>query len=444
MSDGTPDDDPALDDGKADGSGPTLKGVLAWTAPQDVAFTTDAGAATTLVYLSFELSGAADIGLETAPAAGDDTSLDTVLYVYRPTGDKWGAYLIKNDDGGAAKLSKLSTHLDAGAYRVLIKRRNGHDGQHVSLIGTCSGGCTPPPHGCTPTAPREAMPNVFIGPTVWQSTFASLIDSAQSSLDLQMYQFSVDALADHVIAAHQRGVAVRVILDGNQTVNAGPRGRMVAAGVPLKSAPAQFAYSHAKYLVIDGKTGVIASGNFNDGAVTKERNYAIIDPDLDDIADLQATFDADWGATAPLDLSCTRLVVSPINSGQRILDHINGAKSTLDLELLYVTDADIRNAIIAAKNRGVTVRLMLNDPSFTAATAAQIADFKAQGVPTRSSTAFYLHAKLVVADGVALVGSENMSITSLTKNREVGALVFETAPESAIATQFDTDWNGAQ
>jgi hypothetical protein len=36
-----------------------------------------------------------------------------------------------------------------------------------------------------------------------------------------------------------------------------------------------------------------------------------------------------------------------------------------------------------------------------------------------------------------------MSITSLTKNREVGALVFEPAAAQVISTQFDADWTTA-
>jgi len=39
------------------------------------------------------------------------------------------------------------------------------------------------------------------------------------------------------------------------------------------------------------------------------------------------------------------------------------------------------------------------------------------------------------------VGSENFSSTSLTKNREVGALVFEAGATTVVQTQFDTDWN---
>jgi phosphatidylserine/phosphatidylglycerophosphate/cardiolipin synthase-like enzyme len=435
-----PDGDPDFD-GKADGTAAsaTAKGGVDFAAARELAFADATGQATKLVYATFELSGAATVSLETKAS-----DADTVLYIYKPSGDKWGSYLVRDDDSGTGTLSKLSRRLDAGSYRVLVRRKTGTGTPHVSLAASCSGsGCTAPARGCTPTETRLATPGVFVGPTDWQTTFGKLIDGAQVSLDLQMYQFSVPELADHVIAAHKRGVDVRVILDGNQTVNATPRAAMVAAGVPLQSAPSVFSYSHAKYLVADGALGVIATGNFNDGAVTKERNYALTDTDTDDLADLAAIFEADWSANGTLALDCTRLVVSPINSQRRILDHINGAKKTLDTELLYLNDPEIRDALVAAKARGVAVRVLLNDPGQTATTKPQIDDLVAQGVPVGYNTSFYLHAKIIIADGVAHVGSENMSVTSLTKNREVGALVAEPATAAKIQAQFDSDWAGA-
>jgi phosphatidylserine/phosphatidylglycerophosphate/cardiolipin synthase-like enzyme len=56
-----------------------------------------------------------------------------------------------------------------------------------------------------------------------------------------------------------------------------------------------------------------------------------------------------------------------------------------------------------------------------------------------------LHAKLVVADGIPFVGSQNYSWTSMTKNREIGLFVTEPTPQAAITAQFEADWRaGAQ
>ena len=260
------DSDPNLDD-KADGATPIGKGAIDWSNPRTAAFTNTAGDPVELVYFTFALSGDADITLQTANPSV--SSVDTVLYLYEPKGSTWGASLFHDDNGGGGKLSKLGEHLTAGSYNVLVKRKTGSGTPRISIKATCSGaGCAAPQTACDPTDPRTAAPGVFIGPGPWQSSFESLIDSAQAQLDIQMYQFSVQDIADHVISAFQRGVAVRVILDANQTVNAGPRAKMVAAGIPLQSAPSVFAYSHAKYFIVDGLTGVISTGNFNTGGVT--------------------------------------------------------------------------------------------------------------------------------------------------------------------------------
>ena len=88
---------------------------------------------------------------------------------------------------------------------------------------------------------------------------------------------------------------------------------------------------------------------------------------------------------------------------------------------------------MAAAKRGVAVRVLLNDPAQNSGvTTPQLADLKSANVPAGYNTSFYLHAKIIIADGVAHVGSENMSTTSLTKNREVGAFVFEPGPLAKI------------
>ena len=294
--------------------------------------------------------------------------------------------------------------------------------------------------GCTETTARSETLSVFIGPSGLQSRLGALIDGAQTSIDLQMYLFTVSDLATKIIAAKNRGVAVRVLLDPNEAGNASTHTKFVNAGVAVKDTLPQYPYAHAKYMIIDGNTVAIMSANFNAGAMSSERNYGVIDTDPLDIADAQVIFNYDY-AIGPLpDLSCTRLVVSPINSKQRVLTLINGAKSTLDLELLYLLDTNIFTAVQQAHARGVTVRVILSDPSTTPENTGTITTLKASNIPVHVATAFDVHAKLIIADGIALVASENMSLTSLTMNREVGVLVLESDGNATIQTQFDSDF----
>ena len=162
------------------------------------------------------------------------------------------------------------------------------------------------------------------------------------------------------------------------------------------------------------------------------------------VIDVRTIFESDWSAGPDPDLACTRLLVSPVNSGPRVIDHVDHATATLDIEVLYITEPGLIDAVVAAAARGVAVRVLLSDPARNPQNTATQAMFLAKGIPTKLLLANYLHAKMIQADGVALVGSENMSNTSFTMNREVGALVFEPGPAGQIHDQYEADWAAAR
>lgn len=291
--------------------------------------------------------------------------------------------------------------------------------------------------------PRTVAPETFVGPTGLQARLTALIDGAITKLDIHMYLWTVRALADRVVAAKNRGVAVRIILDPDSPGNDAVRPTLMNGNVPTRNATPLYTFSHAKYMVIDGNRVVIMSNNFNVDAMSEERNYGLVGRDPKDVADAQALFDMDWAIAGgepamPADISCTRLIVSPNNAKARIVELIEGAKQTLEIEVMYLSEDTVRMAIGTAKTRGVEVRVILSER-----TDESIPYLRGLGIPVKFASGFRLHSKLIVADGVAFVGSENMSITSLTKNRELGALVFEPAAAAVITTQFETDWAGA-
>jgi phosphatidylserine/phosphatidylglycerophosphate/cardiolipin synthase-like enzyme len=298
--------------------------------------------------------------------------------------------------------------------------------------------------GCTTLSPRAVAPETFIGPIGLEARMLDMIDGAQSSLDIHMYLFTVTTIAHRIVSAKNRGITVRVLLDPDHEGNRNVTPILTSGGVNWKLAPTLYTFAHAKYVIVDRSAAVIMSMNWNIDAMRSERNYGIVDRDPEDVADVQAIFDQDWamatGQTAqPADLDCTRLVVSPNNAKQRLLEHIGSATQTLDLELMYLSETSIRDAVGSAQMRGVTVRALLSDAS-----GNEVAYLQNLGIPVRVAESFYVHSKLIIADDVAFVGSENMSFTSLTKNREVGALVFEPSAFAPIQAQFDTDWAGAR
>jgi phosphatidylserine/phosphatidylglycerophosphate/cardiolipin synthase-like enzyme len=300
-----------------------------------------------------------------------------------------------------------------------------------------------PEPGCWGLSPRMPAAEAFVGPTGLQARITQLIDGATQTLDVQMYLFTFTTIADRIIAAKNRGVSVRVIFDPDHDGNQNVRTKLTQASVPNRNAPTLYSFAHAKYLIIDGKTAVIMSMNFNADAFSSERNYGMITRDPDDVADTKAIFEMDWAAGGgeapkPADLACTRLVVSPNNAKQRLTDFIKSAKTKLDVEAMYIAEDGIQAAIVDAQKRGVAVRVILETGSDTAEVRAL---FMANGIAVKAPpAAIFLHAKLLIADGAAFVGSENFSITALTKNRELGGFIFEPGPLATIQQQFDADW----
>lgn len=298
---------------------------------------------------------------------------------------------------------------------------------------------TLPPESCDPYQARVTTPELYIGPTGLESKVVAIIESAQKSIDLSIYEIDRKPIVDALVAAQKRGVTVRVVMDKNE--NAPARSTLKAAGIEVHDAIADYPYFHVKTMIVDADRALVASFNFNSYSMQSERNYGVLDHEADDVADLQAIFDNDFaGKGKNVDLSCSRLVVAPINARDRLKDLIQSADKQLDMSVMYLSDGDLAAAVKARKAAGVAVRILLADPSWITDNAASAKDLAAAGIDVKYMKAYELHAKLLVTDRAAFVGSENFSSNSLDQNREIGVFVTNDEPLAGIHKQFESDW----
>jgi len=330
---------------------------------------------------------------------------------------------------------------DDGSSGTAQQGAGGHSAGGGPTMGVGGSGGAELPPACDPYVPRPTPPEVIIGPVGLEQKLVGLMNGAQSHIALSMYQLDCDGCVAGLIAAQQRGVTVRVQLDEAQFVNSGSKAALVAAGIEVRDAPDEFNHFHPKVMIIDDELAVVMSANMNGYSMYSERNFGVVDHDPQDVADLAQIFERDWVGRGELDFSCTRLIVVPDNGRPRITALINGANDTLDLALMYLSDDNIRSAVLTRAAAGVQVRALLASPGWIDSNTATAAELQTGGVQSKFLTQWELHAKLIIADGVALVGSANMSWNSLTNNREVNVLVTEPEPTAAIAAQFEADWN---
>lgn len=299
----------------------------------------------------------------------------------------------------------------------------------------------PRPPACEATSPRPGKVEVVVTPDDGDARAIALIASAKTSIEVTIYQLSSRNVIAALVAASQRRVKVRVIQDWRES---SPRTHATLgdAGVLVKTSSREFNYTHQKSILVDAKTAFVFSGNLDRQSFTSGRNFGVVLDDPDDAADFLELFEADWAARAP-NLTCTRLVVAPVNARARVLALIASAKKTLDVEAMYVTDGPVVNAIVAAQKRGVAVRVLLNDPAHDLGDSSwAVSRFGPAGITVRRSGPLFVHAKLLVVDGAhAFVGSENFSDNSLDENREAGLVVSSPSADVArIVATFASDW----
>ena len=294
----------------------------------------------------------------------------------------------------------------------------------------------------------------------------TLLNSAQNTIDMTMYELRDTVFSADLVAACNRGVTVRVILmaGGEKTNNTAAFNQLNAvthcSAVWANSA---FENTHQKTFTIDGTQTAILSLNLVTADYPDTRDFAMVENDPADIAAIEATFSQDYaagttaaGVAGASDFSYSPgagddLIWSPTTADPDMVAIINGAQSTLliENEELSSSASDIVNALVTAcQTRGVQVHFASNiDSSYT----AQFNQLTAAGCKVYlyvgTGSLFYIHAKSVVADyGLgtqnAYMGSINYSSASMKNNRELGMYVSDPVSVQLLYNTITTDFAG--
>ena len=140
------------------------------------------------------------------------------------------------------------------------------------------------------------------------------------------------------------------------------------------------------------------------------------------------------------------LIVLPDDSARPIHAAIESATRTLRIKMFVFSDPALLKAVIAAKRRGVHVRVMLN-PARRSGETDNEATSKAllrAGIEVKEpNPAFALtHEKsMVVDEATAFVKSLNWTTMNLTKTRDYAVVTRRTADVAEIVECFEADWH---
>ncbi|MHB8911172.1 MAG: phospholipase D-like domain-containing protein [Lysobacter sp.] len=310
------------------------------------------------------------------------------------------------------------------------------------------------------------------------------VSAAQKTITFETYIYwSGDIgkkMADALSERARAGVKVNVMIDwaGSIKMENTLLEQMEAAGVVVHRYRPLHWYNlgrlnnrtHRKLLVIDGRIGFTGGvgiadqweGHAQDPEHWRDMHFRIEGPV---VAQMQAAFNDNWIKTTgevlngadyfpalqPVGTTDAHLFISSPAGGSEsmhlmYLMSIAAAEHSIDLEASYfVPDELISKALLAARHRGVRVRIVLPGQHIDSETV-RIASKREWGPLLLGDVEIYeyeptmMHNKLLIVDGeMVSVGSTNFDIRSFRLNDEASLNVYDKAFATRMTEIFEQD-----
>lgn len=316
------------------------------------------------------------------------------------------------------------------------------------------------------------------------------IREARRSVHLEAYIFHRGRMADAVLEAlrerAQSGIRVRVIVDAIGSLATGPAffAELIAAGgtvhryhpLHLRMLRRWNSRTHRNLLVIDGEVGFIGGAGVADQWNRSEPppwRDCVLRVTGPIVAGLQAVFAENWlecagellvgtdafgdadsgGATpgtgeATLGLAVGSTPTAGGSTRARVLVQFLLATARESINLCspyFVPDLGIRRELLAARERGVRVRVLTGGPYsdhgiVRRAGRRRYGSLLQAGIGIWEYRTRMMHAKVVLVDSRwVLVGSTNIDNRSFGLNDEVNLLVSSEALCAQLRAAFDDD-----
>ena len=311
------------------------------------------------------------------------------------------------------------------------------------------------------------------------------IEGARHHILLEIYLFESGVVAqrfiDAFVRATTRGVAVKLLLDdfGALGLTGQDRDRLIQGGVDLRFYnPIRWRKylrnmfrDHRKLLIVDGEVAFVSGAGITDEFDRPEqperswRETAILvrGPVLKDWQELFADL---WNRHAPEPLDLSPPVAPVVDDGMRGRVTITSALAKQDIKrslysrvrhaqrrvwiatAYFVPSRKVRRALKQAAQRGVDVRLLLpgpytDHPAVRHAGRRFYAGLLRAGVRIFEYQPRFLHAKTVLCDNWASIGSSNLDRWNLRWNLEANQEVDDAMFAAAAREMFEVDFQNS-
>jgi cardiolipin synthase len=295
--------------------------------------------------------------------------------------------------------------------------------------------------------------SILVFPDDTAGAIIETIHEAKFSLRIKMFLFSDPALIDAVIAAHKRGVHVRVMLNparrNGEEENENTRKILAEAKIEIKDTNPFFALTHEKSMVVDDRLAFIKSLNWETKNLTETRDYAVVTSHPAEVEEIIMCFEADWERSDFDPGEHARLIWCSGNGRARIAKFIDDARHTLFIQNERYQDLVIIERLIRAASRGVKIHVMVRPPHtlkkdklIEGVGGLRIMDDV--GIKVHKLKYLKLHGKMLLADDCrAIIGSINLTPGSFDDRRELAIEVNDVEIVERLHQIARFDWENS-
>ncbi|MBF8299652.1 MAG: phospholipase D/Transphosphatidylase [Acidobacteria bacterium] len=267
---------------------------------------------------------------------------------------------------------------------------------------------------------RRRADRVITAPAERRAAVLNTIRQARHRLTLSLFRCTDNEIVLEIARAVDRGVRVDVLVTSRSKGRKKLR-RLWAAlettGAAIHPYADPVVKYHAKYLVADDGPAVVASLNFTRKCFRSTIDALVITHDPAVVDGLRRLQDADReGVPIPTNLP-ERLIIGPELARRQLTALIQGARSSIRLIDVKLSDPVLVKLLEARRREGLTVDLHA----------------------ARRLNGLRSHGKLMLIDNrIAMIGSLALAALSLDFRREVALVVQDPTAVAVVARLFDS------
>jgi phosphatidylserine/phosphatidylglycerophosphate/cardiolipin synthase-like enzyme len=287
------------------------------------------------------------------------------------------------------------------------------------------------------------------------------LNAARVSVDLAVFDFDIPAMADALLRAAARGVAVRLVVDSENLDTpevSEQTGILQHAGIAVRFDRRE-PFMHNKFIVVDGAVAWMGSWNMTDNDTWRNNNnmlrFASRQVAADYAREFQQLFDGRFGTAKTSATPYPRVHVGKTNIevyfapedgvAKYVLQRLATAKRSIHFMAFSYTSSAIADAMVAQAQSGMPVHGVFERQN-AGGTGSAFSRLRQGGVDVlEDGNCYILHHKAIIVDErTVITGSYNFTNSAERDNDENLVIVDDPALARAYLDEFARVYAQAQ